>query len=104
MSIITANVTSTTSAVFTSSGNTAITYLQLCNYSAGNVTANIHIVPSGDSATNLNIAVSNLTIASEDSYQLYAGPEKILLENADTIQVDVSANSAVSAISSFTSI
>lgn len=104
MPIATANVTTTTGAVYTSSGNTALTYLNLCNYSGGNVTANIYIVPNGGSATNLNQAVANLTIVTEDSYQLYAGPEKLLFENGDTIQVDASANLAVSAVSSFTSI
>ena len=104
MTIATANVTTATAAVYTSIGNTAVTYLNLCNYSVGNVTANIYIVPNGDTASTLNQAVSTLTITSTDSYQLYAGPEKLLLENGDTIQIDCSGNSAISAITSYTSI
>ena len=36
MPIATANVTTSASSVYTSSGNTAVTWLSLCNYSAGN--------------------------------------------------------------------
>ena len=47
MTIATSNVSTTTSPIYTSSGNTAITWLSLANYGVGNVTANVHVVPSG---------------------------------------------------------
>ena len=77
MTIATANVTTNIESVYTSVGNTAVTYLSLCNYSVGNVTANIYIVPNGGAAGSLTQAVSTLSITSTDSYQFYAGPEKI---------------------------
>lgn len=104
MTIATANVTTNIESVYTSVGNTAVTYLSLCNYSVGNVTANIYIVPNGGTAGSLNQAVSTLAITSTDSFQFYAGPEKLLLENGDSIQVEASGNSAIAAITSYTSI
>ena len=104
MPITTANVTTTTSAVYTSSGNTAVTFLSLCNYSAGNVTANVHVVPNGDIAGNLNLILASIELTTLDTYQLYAAGEKLLLNNGDTIQVDASGNSAVTAVTSYTSV
>lgn len=104
MSITTANVSTTTSAVYTSSGNTAITWLSLCNYSVGNVVANVHVVPSGGSANSINKILSSIDILTLDTYQIYSGGEKLLLANGDTIQIDASGNSAVSAVTSYTTI
>lgn len=104
MPITTANVTTTTSAVYTSSGNTAVTFLSLCNYSAGNITANVHVVPNGDIAGNLNLILASIELTTLDTYQLYAAGEKLLLNNGDTIQVDASGNSAVTAVTSYTSV
>lgn len=104
MSLSTANVTTTTANVYTSSGNTAVTFLSLCNYGAGNVTANVYVVPSGSSAGNLNLSVSNVLITTGDTFQFYAGNEKLILANTDTIQVNASANSAIAAVVSYTSI
>lgn len=104
MSIVTGNVTTVATAVYTSSGDTAITFMSITNYSAGNITANVYAVPSGNSAGNLNVILSNLEITSFDTYQLYAAGEKLLLSNNDTIQVNASANSAVSTVVSYTSI
>ena len=104
MPITTANVTTTTSAVYTSSGNTAVTFLSLCNYSAGNVTANVHVVPNGDIAGNLNLILASIELTTLDTYQLYAAGEKLLLNNGDTIQVDASGNSAVTSVTSYSSV
>lgn len=103
MTIATANVTTATSNVYVSGGNTAITSLTLCNYGMANVTANLFVVPSGSSATTSNQALYSLPLSSGDTYQLYAGSEKLLLSLADSIQVDASANT-VTAITSYTTI
>lgn len=103
MSISTANVTSSTANVFaTSTSNTAITFLSLCNYSASNVTANVFIVPSGGSPGNLTLSVSNVLITTGDTFQFYAGNEKLVLDVNDSIQVNASANNAVAAVVSYT--
>ena len=104
MSIQNANVTTSIANVYVSSGETAVTFLSLANYSASNVTANVYIVPSGNSAGNLNIVTANLQITTQDTYQFYAGNEKLILANGDSIQVDASANNAIAAVVSFTSI
>ncbi len=104
MTIQVGNVTTSASAVYTSSGNTAITFLSLCNYSAGNVTANVYVVPSAGSAGNSNIIINNINITTGDTYQLYAGAEKLLLENGDSVQVDANVNNAVTTVTSYTSI
>jgi hypothetical protein len=104
MSITTANVSTTTTAVYTSSGNTAITFLSLCNYSVGNITANVHVVPSGSTANSINRVLASIPITTLDTYQLYAGGEKLLLSNGDTVQINASGNSALGAVTSYTTI
>ncbi len=104
MTIQVGNVTTSASAVYTSSGNTAITFLSLCNYSAGNVVANVFVVPNGGSAGNNNVIINNINITVGDTYQLYAGAEKLLLENGDTVQVNANTNNAITTVTSYTSI
>lgn len=104
MSISTANVTTSIANAYVSSGNTAVTFLSLANYSASNVTANVYVVPSGDSVGNLNIVVANIQISTQDTYQFYAGNEKLVLDNDDSIQIDASADNSIAAVVSYTSI
>lgn len=103
MPIITANVTSSTAAVYTSTGNTGVTFVSICNYTASNVTANVFVVPSGGSAGNLNLVLSAIGLTANDTYQLYAGSEKLVLSNGDSIQVNASANNSVATVTSFAS-
>lgn len=104
MSIQTANVTTTIANVYVSTGDTAVTFLSLCNYSASNVTANVYVVPSGNAAGNLNAVVANIQITSQDTYQFYAGNEKLVLVNGDSIQVNAGADNSIAAVVSFTSV
>jgi hypothetical protein len=104
MSISTYSVTTTVGNAYISSGNTCVTFLSLCNYSAGNVTANVYVVPNGSSATSSNQVLSDLTILSDDTYQFYAGMEKLILANGDSVQINASANTALTALTSYTSI
>lgn len=104
MPINTSNVSTTTASVYTSVGNTAITFLSLCNYSVANVTANVHVVPSGGSANSINKVLASISINTLDTYQLYSGAEKLLLSNGDSVQVNASGNSAIGAVTSYTSI
>ena len=104
MTIQVANVTTAASAVYTSTGNTAITFASLCNYSTGNITANVYVVPSGNAVGNLNVIIKNLEITPGDTYQLYAGGEKLLLSNGDTLQANANVNNSVTTVVSFTTI
>lgn len=101
MAINTANVTTVTGNVYVSTGNTAVTFLSLCNFSVANVTANLHVVPNGDTAGNVNLVLASLDIEPGDTYQFYVGNEKLLLTNGDSIQASVSSNAAVACLTSF---
>jgi hypothetical protein len=103
MTIATANVTTATANVYASTGNTVVTFLSLCNYTASNVQANIFVVPSGGSAGNLTAVIANIEIAAQDTYQFYVGNEKLILGNNDSIQANASANNSISVLTSYTS-
>jgi hypothetical protein len=103
MTIAVGNVTSAGNIIYPSVGNTAVTYLALCNYSASNVTANVYVVPNGQTIANSNILVSSLNITGNDTYFLYIAAEKIILANGDSIQAQVSSNTVTSTVS-YTSI
>lgn len=104
MSITTGNITTSVANAYVSTGATAITFMTLCNYTVANVFANVHVVPSGDVASNLNCIIASIEIAALDTYQLYAGGEKLLLADGDSIQVNASANNSISTVTSYTSI
>jgi len=104
MTIQTTAVSNSATTVYTSTNNTAITYMELTNVSGGALTVDIHVIPSGDSLSNTNIIAKTLSIATLDSYQLYTGGEKLLLANGDTVQVTASAASGINAVVSFTAI
>ena len=104
MTIQVGNVTTSPASVYTSVGNTAITFLSLCNYTAGNVAANVYVVPNGGTAGNTNIIINNINITVGDTYQLYDGAEKLLLENGDSVQINANANNSITTVTSYTSI
>jgi|TARA_B110000483_G_C18048461_1_gene485516 hypothetical protein len=104
MTIQTTAVTNSATTVYTSTNNTAITYMELTNVSGGALTVDIHVIPSGDSLSNTNIIAKTLSIATLDSYQLYTGGEKLLLANGDTVQVTANAATGINSVVSFTSI
>lgn len=96
------NVTTSISNVYVSTGNTAVMFLSLCNYSAGNAIANVYVVPFGDTAGNLNCVLNTIEIAAGDTYQLYAGNERLLLGNNDSVQANANANNTISVVCSWT--
>jgi hypothetical protein len=102
MSITSSSVTTTGGNVYTSSGNTVITWLSICNTTAGNLTANVHVLPSGASANVTNTIISNVLITGGDTLQVYMGNEKLLLDNGGAIYSIANANS-LSAVISYTS-
>jgi hypothetical protein len=111
MAIQTASISTAGTTVYTSLGNSAVTFMSICNYSASSVTANVYIVPSGGTAGNTNISLAGLHLAAGnagtgggDTYQLYSGAEKLLLGNNDHIVVDANTNGALTVITSYTPI
>jgi hypothetical protein len=103
MTIQASNVTTAGTVVYTSSGNTVVTFLSICNYDpTTTVTANVYVVPSGQSVGNSYITISSLEIANLQTYQFYAANEKLILSNGDFIQIDATANT-VTTVTSYTS-
>jgi hypothetical protein len=109
MSITTSYITSTGNTIYTSSGNTAITWLTVTNYGNSDVSANVWVVPNGSSPSNINRIIASLAILSAanttggDTYQIYVGGEKLLLGNGDSIYATASANT-LNAVTSYTTI
>jgi hypothetical protein len=104
MTIATGNVGTTAGNSYTSSGNTAITFMSLCNHTAGNVIANVWVVPSGNSVDVSNQVLANLLITAGDTYQMYQAAEKLLLATGDTVQANANAANAISTVVSYTTI
>jgi hypothetical protein len=103
MSIVNATLTnSTATAVYTSTGNSAVTTMYLCNKTATTATINVFVVCSGFQANGINIVYSNLSIAGNDTYIIES--ERILFNNGDLIAANASADSAVVVTTSFTGI
>jgi hypothetical protein len=102
MSIATANITTVGGNVYASSGNTVVTWLSICNTTSGNITANVHVLASGATANGVNTIVSNVLITAGDTYQIYTGNEKLVLDNNGAIYAIANANS-LSAVTSYTS-
>jgi hypothetical protein len=103
MTIATFNVTTAVGNIYISGGNTAITSLTLCNWGPANVTANLYVVPNGQSDGTSTQALYALPIYSGDTAQLYTFAEKLLLADGDSVRVSATANT-VTAITSYTSI
>jgi hypothetical protein len=62
MAIQVANVITDGTTVYTSSGNTVVTFLSLCNYSVANATIDIAVVNNGNVASENNIVITELDI------------------------------------------
>ena len=104
MAISTQQVGNTATTCYTSSGNSAVTYMTFTNYTGTAVALDINVVPNGDSVGNVNLVADSLEIAANDTYQLYAGGEKLLLENGDLISATANTASAVGCVVSYTTI
>ena len=104
MTIAVTAVTNSLTTVYTSTNNTAITYLNVTNSSGGAITVDIHVIPSGGTASTTNLVAKTLSISATASYQLYSGGEKLLFENGDFIQIVASSASGINAVVSSTAI
>lgn len=102
MATTTALVSDTGGNVYTSSGNTVITWLSITNYSAGNATANVHVVPTSASANSQNTIISNVVITVGDTLQIYTGNEKLILEGSTAIYIISNTSPALNAVVSYT--
>jgi hypothetical protein len=76
---------------------TAITTIALCNIETPNLTdetvnscnVNIHFLKSGQSASRLNLAVSNLTVPAGET--VFFSDERIILDSNDEVRIGATA-------------
>jgi hypothetical protein len=99
MSIAQQTVGTGATAIYTSSGSSAITTVYLMNNDAGPVTVQIHIVKNGESATVSNKIKKDLAIAAADTYIL--DTERLILDNGDSMQVSASVDAVIQATVSY---
>lgn len=103
MSTTSALVSNTGGNVYVSSGNTVVTWLSITNYSAGNATANVHVVPASGTANSQNVIISNVLITVSDTLQLYTGNEKLILDGSTAIYIISNSSPALNSVISYTS-
>ena len=96
--ITTANLTTTNNTtVYTSSGESGITTLMLCNHHATtDAIVNVYVVPSGGTAGDANQILKNLTIVASDTFVM--DMEKLILSNGDFVVVQANASSVVNSV------
>jgi len=104
MAISTVSVGAAPATTYISSGDSAVTFMSLCNTSGAAVACEIHVVPDGAVAGPGNLLITDLEIIAGDTYILYQGGEKLVLENNDSIVVLSSVASVVSVITSYVTV
>jgi len=74
--------------VFEAVGQQAITVIYLCNTTGITCTANVFVINSGDSTSSAdtNMVYSQLELTANDTYVV--SMEKLILDNADLIEVE----------------
>jgi len=94
--------------VYTSTGDTVVTFFSITNTSDNPVGVSVYVVPNGlnDFSTIVDSAVvlSNLEITADDTYQFFAGGEKLLLGDGDTIQIVANEAGAINTCVSYTEV
>jgi len=86
--------TSNPTTVFTAASQTVISTVYICNYTAGNVTVDIHAIAGNSvAAGNSNAIYNDYPVGANDT--LVLDTEKIILDTTDVIQVACSNASAV---------
>lgn len=93
MAITSTTLNTSTSAIYTSSGQSVITLGYFCNINGSTRNINLYLVPSGGTANNTNIIYSNVAIASNDT--LIISQEKMILSNGDALHANATASGSV---------
>jgi len=102
MAIAQGQIGTTSTTLYTSTNNTAITVIFFCNTTGSDATLSVNVVQSGGSAAATNQIIKDLTITGGDTYIMNA--EKMVLGNADTIQAISGTSNAITASVSYVSI
>jgi hypothetical protein len=93
MAIVNNTLTTSPTAIYTSTGQTVVTLMYFCNTNASNHTMSLYLVPNGNSPGDNNIIYKNYNISTSDT--LVVDKEKIILSNGDAIYASANANSVI---------
>ena len=86
----------TTSRLFLSSGQNAITTMIFCNITTGTAaTMNLYIVPNGSNASPNTQVLNAISIPATETFMF--DTEKIILENGDAIYAQASSSTTITA-------
>jgi hypothetical protein len=84
----------TTTQLFLSSGQNAVTTIFFCNVTTGtNATVNVYVVPSGRNANASTQIMNALSLPAGETFVL--DTERLILENGDAISAQVSNTNAI---------
>jgi hypothetical protein len=94
MSISNTVLSTTPTAIYTSTGSSVVTLLYFCNTSGSSKNVNLWLVPNGVAGAYANNQVySNYTITASDT--LILDKEKIILDNGDSIYANANAVASI---------
>ena len=102
MAITNANILTSATTVYTSTGNTVISTLHLCNQSVASVSVNLNLVPSTIAVGANNLIYKSLVITSGDTYVIEN--ERFILGNGDFISCTANTANSVIATTTYTGI
>jgi len=86
----------TETALYTASGNVAITVIYLCNTDSITRTVDIHLRPAGETKALENKIYSAISIPAGDTYTI--DTEKLVLANTDVLSAVVGQGNTASAV------
>ena len=108
MAITVNTISDTISTVYESSGDTVVTFFSITNQDSQAASVDVFVVPAGltDESTIVDEAtvLKDLEISASDTYQFFAGGEKLLLSDGDSIQAIANTISGVNCCISFTDV
>ena len=94
MAISNTTLTTITSNVYVSSGNTVVSVMYFCNTNGTAASFNLYAVPSGTSTIDSNVQIyANVLIQSHDTFVV--DMEKLVFANGDTLRANASANLSI---------
>ena len=101
MSIQSIKINTTNTVAYTSTDETAITIMSFCNYGIADASITLHIVKNTITPSDDNIFIKDVIITPGDTYIVYSGGEKIILEDGDYINAIASVDNSITSITSY---
>ena len=99
MAITNTTLTGTASSIYTSTGDSVVVTIYLCNTDSSARTVNLYAVPSAGTAGTSNQIYKDLSINAGDTH--ITTTERLVLANGDSLQANASASSVVVATVSY---